>query len=457
MKKTLFLLLGFVLAAFAGFAVPAGAQESLTLEDCLRSAREKNRSLTAASLSVKEAQARVREAEVRRLPSLTAGAAYTRLSQETPGSIGVNLPQPIGKQNIQLAESATDAVSFQLDLQYPLFSGFRIQAGVDLARVQAEMKQKEYRLRDDDLAFEILRYFWDSVRARDSLATIEKSLELVKVHAEEVRRLAAAGLAVREDVLKVEMRIAKTELLRIEAETGYDLALLRLKTAAGLPQEKAVRPAPAEGWNRTVPKAASTAPEAELKGLLDRAFSKREELTLAGNLVRAREKAKTIAQADYYPSLLIVGNYTFAKPNSRIFPPPSGFEDTWQVGVAAKIDIGGLPATAARTAQASALEESAWNDFEALRERIVLEVTERYLGLRKAEQAVAASATLKAQAEESLKAAEEKFKNGLAKSSDVLEEQTNLLQAELSVTGSAIDRTVAEAALKRALGELNAR
>ena len=372
-------------------------------------------------------------------------------------SVNVDLPAPIGKKTVNIAETPTDAIGIQLDLHYPLFAGFRISEGVELARLRAGVRLKEYELRVDDLAFEILRLFWESIRARDALASIDKNLELVKVHAEEVRRLAAAGLAVREDVLKVEMRIARTELLRIEADSGYELAVLRLKTAAGIPRERAVRPAPERDWNRRPARVSAGPRDSEVGSLIGKAFSGREELSVASDAAKMRESAKKIARADYYPSLLVTGNYTFAKPNSRIFPPPSSFEDTWQVGVAARIDLGGLPAAAARTAQAAVLEESAWNDIEALRERIVLEVTERYLGLEKAEQSVEVARTMKVQAEESLKTAEEKFKNGLAKSSDVLDEQNNLLQAELAVTGSAIDRMVAEAALKRAVGDFHGR
>jgi len=449
-RTTLILLL-------AGAAGMLRAQDGLTLEECLGSARERNRSLTAAMLSVKEAEAQLQEARARRLPSLTIGTSYSRLSPENPAGVTVALPPPVGTRTIDLADSPTEAIGLQLDLQYPLFAGFRVSEGIELARLRSDVKLKEYELRGDDLAFEILRLFWETVRARDMLAAIDKNLELVKIHAEEVRRFAAAGLAVREDALKVEMRTARTELLRIEAESGYELALLRLKTAAGIPRERQVRPEPPRDWNRRAAEATAGPRDSVLQALIGKAFSARREFSIAGSLVRMRESAKKIAEADYYPSILVTGNYTYAKPNGRIFPPPSGFEDTWQVGVAARIDIGGFPGTAARTAQASALEDSARNDYEALRERIVMEVTERYLGLKKAEQSAEVARTMKAQAEESLKTAEEKFKNGLAKSSDVLEEQNNLLQAELAVTGSTIDRIVAEAALKRAVGEFHGR
>jgi outer membrane protein TolC len=434
-----------ILAVLCLKAALSWAAEEMDLDDFIRLGLEESRSLKSNYYQVMDAEAKVREAQSLRIPSLSLSAGYTRLSEESLPTVTIPLPPPAGPQSLTLGDSYTDAFSLRLDLRYPIFSGFRVRDGIELAKTQAEIRKREYGNRKADLVLDMTRLFWETLRAEEAVRVIGKNLELSRIHGEEIGHLAAAGLATREDILKVEMNIARTELLLIEAETGAEIALLRLKTLAGIPADREARPAAKEGRD-----ASKTYPD--LKKLLELALLSRGELRAFRDVLRSRELSRSLARADLYPSLVVTGGYTVARPNSRIFPPEDAFRDSWEVGVAAKIELGGFPGTLARISREETGLLSSMNDFEALKERITLEVTEAYLRLKKAEQEAAVSAANIARAEESLRVVEEKFKNGLAKSSDVLEEQNNLLRAELSATAGSIDRTVASAALERAIG-----
>ena len=64
--------------------------------------------------------------------------------------------------------------------------------------------------------------------------------------------------------------------------------------------------------------------------------------------------AGVAAKSDLYPTLSIVGNVSYADPDSRRFPVQDVFNLSWSIGARVRYDVGGIPGATERAKAADA-------------------------------------------------------------------------------------------------------
>jgi outer membrane protein TolC len=89
-----------------------------------------------------------------------------------------------------------------------------------------------------------------------------------------------------------------------------------------------------------------------------------------------------------------------------------------------------------------------------LRDAITLEVTREYLGVVKSGKQIQVAAQMIRQSEENERIVRDKYGNGLALTTDLLDAELSLLKAKLSCSRARIDYMVGLASLRRATGRL---
>jgi outer membrane protein len=133
-------------------------------------------------------------------------------------------------------------------------------------------------------------------------------------------------------------------------------------------------------------------------------------------------------------------------------PAQDVFHGTWDVGLSVSFDLwnGGL--TKSQTEQARAQLAQARDVRKQLEDLAVLEVTQSRLALAQAREKIRVAGAAVGQAEENLRAFRDRFRQGVALNSEVLDAEVMLLQARLARTQAAIDLVLAQARLEKALG-----
>jgi outer membrane protein TolC len=82
-----------------------------------------------------------------------------------------------------------------------------------------------------------------------------------------------------------------------------------------------------------------------------------------------------------------------------------------------------------------------------------VEVRQNWLALKSAREKIGVAGDAVVQAEENLRVTNERFKEGVALNSDVLDAETALLQAKTGHTQALVDHELAMARLAKAVGE----
>lgn len=433
--------LKLILLQFILFSLTIIAQEklSLTVEQALELGLQNSKTLHSSLMKVKSSEAKVSEVNAMRLPSLRLSAGYRKLSSVEAFSI----QGPTGP--ITIAPSILNNYSAQFTLSQPLFTGFRLLSNSNIAEFTASATTEEFNKDKTELVFNIKNAYWSLFKASQLRKVMDDNVEMIKAHLDDAKNLMKAGMMTRNDVLKLEVQLSDMMFRQIDAENGVKLSMVALNSVLGISLDthiEIISTANLTQFNYD-----------ELNKLINDAFERRSEIKSADYRVKASEAGVTMAKSSWYPQISLYGNFYYSRPNQRIFPSKDEFKDTWDAGVNLSMNVWDWLTTAHQTEQAEATLAQAVDGVSIIKDNITLEVTQNYLNMSQSKRKIEISQLSVKQADENMRITSDKFKNGLAMSSEVIDAETAQSTAKINYTNSIVDYELAKARLDKSIGK----
>lgn len=433
------LLAAVAVIGSAGAAAAQTPAVRLTLTDAL--ARGTEASLRLAELEARHAASRA-AADARRAderPQVALQAGYQRTNHIEPFGV----PQPDGRIRV-IFPDIPDNYRTRLDLQWPIYTAGRVEALVGTARAESDAAGRDVAAARADLRLETARAYWALVTANETVRVIEESVSRMDAHLRDVRSRLDAGLVPPNDVLTVEAQHSRQRALAIDAANTRESAALALRWLLGLDLDTPLELIePLEGPMAAPPPADS---------LLAEARSGRDDRRALAIRVDAAGQRVTAARASDRPVVAVAGGFDYARPNRRILPPRAVWEESWDLSVNVSwpwLDGG---RTRAAVAEATAQDEAMRRRLEEFDSLLGVEVRQRRLELDAALAMIDAATDEVRSAVEARRVVAERFAVGVATSTDVLDAQVALLQADLDRTRALANARLAQARLERTAG-----
>jgi len=375
-----------------------------------------------------------------RLPSLKLSAGYRRLSEVDPFTVTVP-----GMGSFSISPAIFNNYSAQLTLFQPVFTGFRLAGSSEMTEQLSNATNEEYNKDKIDLIFNIKNSYWGLFKANQFKKVMDEIVDQIKAHVADAKNLEKAGMMTTNDILKLEVQLSNTMYQQVDAENAVKLATVALCNTLGISLDTKI--------DITSSVNMTSAQFDNLNKLVSDAVSKRAEIKAADSRVKASEAGVTIAKSSWYPQISIMGNYYYSRPNQRIMPTRDQFDATWDVGVNLSMNVWDWLTTKHQTDQAETQLSQAVDAMGMIKDGITLEVTQNYLSFSQAKRKINISELTVKQAEENMRITSDKFKNGLALSSDVVDAETSLLTAKVNHTNSIVDYELAKAKLDKSIGK----
>ncbi|MEW6508691.1 MAG: TolC family protein [Bacteroidota bacterium] len=437
-KKLIILLFAAFLTIFSNI-ISAQEKLSLTLERAIEIGFQNSKLLHSSLTKVKSAEAKVKEVEALRLPSLKLNAGYRRLSEVDPFIIIT----PFG--SFPIAPGIFDNYSVQLSVFQPLFTGFKLVSNTKLNEELSKATAEEYNKDKSELLFNIKNSYWGVFKATQFKKVMDETVEQIKAHVVDAKNLEKAGMITQNDILKIEVQLSNALYQQLEAENAVKLSMTILNNVIGISLNTQIEIATAVKLNEYKYN--------DLSKLIDSAIKNRPEIKAAVSRVRASESGVTLAKSSWYPQLSLYANYYYSKPNQRILPAQNRFDGTWDAGINLSMNIWDWLTTKHQTDQAEAQLALAVDGISIVKDNITLEVTQNYLNLSQANKKIDIAKLIVNQAEENMRVTSQKFRNGLATSSDLIDAEAALISAKTNYTTSLVDFELSKAKLEKSLGK----
>lgn len=207
---------GSVALAIACFSLAVSAE---TLEQAWQAAITANPRLDVARRLSDSAAESLSAARGERLPSLTLESGYTVLDNQPAAKLA--LPSlPVNQ--FPLAEDGS--LSYQAAVHLPLYTGGRLDRGIEAARVGVETRAAEEDRVTADLKLGVAAAYVGVLRARRSVEVAQRNVTGLASHAVDVQRRFDKGFVGRNQLLAAQVALANARQSESRALNKVDLA-----------------------------------------------------------------------------------------------------------------------------------------------------------------------------------------------------------------------------------------
>lgn len=445
MKRILIYILAML--PLAGYS-----QTVLTLDECIRLAKENNKRMEASEQQLKSALYEKRSARALFLPSFsvtgsalysTADGSYSSGTGQLPvlGTDGVQTGQTALFPGINLAYDLDWIFSGGIKVEQPIYMGGKIRAGYRMAKIGNEIARQNKRLTESEVVVETSRAYADVVRTKELVQVAEAYNELLTELMRTVESARKHGMKSQNDVLKVKVKLNESELDLRRAENGHRLAMMNLCHYIGRPLMEKID-------------TDNSLPDTDADNTPNGGISNRPEYLMLEQQSEMAKQQITIARAEHLPQVGLVGQYGYlngVELNGR------KLLDTWNflVGVQVSIPLFDFGHRINKIKSAKAQYAQVQANREDTNEKLTLEMTQSFNNLDEAylEKKLAESSVVSA--EENLRTSRLQYEKGVETLSDHLEAQTLWQQARQTQVEARINCYLKWLEYQKATGRIN--
>lgn len=415
------------------------AADIYTLDDCLRIARENNATLKSAKVNRQMAEETEGSAFPAYFPKVFAGGfAFMAndylvkqkidMSSEIEG-MGQQLAPTIAQMGLDPAMLAGLPTSYSmgmidkgiighLTLVQPLFVGGQIHNGNQLAKIGTKAAKLQEHLAETEVRKNTETYYWLIVSLKEKLKTIAEAEKQVETIRADVQVAVEAGVAVKNDLLRVDLEKKKLESNRIKVENGISVAKLMLARQMNLDNSE---------FDLAETSLDKINPPEEYKMSADEAVERRAESKLLAVNREVAEKERSMERGKVLPTVAVGASLLYQNlldddaVNGILFASVTvPISDWWSNSYStAKYDL---------KAQKAAIDEAENKNL------IKVDIDAKWNTLEESFRQIEISKDAVAQAEENLRMQREFYNAGTATLSNLLEAETLRQQASDSYT-----------------------
>jgi outer membrane protein len=392
-------------------AATAAAQTSLSLQQAVSMALEKNPQRKMAVADQRAAAAGVQEARSGLLPRLgfTESATRgndpvyvfgTRLRQQrfTGANFALNAlntPTPIGN------------FSSRFSGNWNLFDSFANWKKVARAQDLSQAAGHQLERADQETIFHVVQAYLGLLLAQKQQDVAEQSVKTAQSILDRSRARYESGVVVQSDLLSAQVRLAGRQEELIRARNNVAFAAAQLDTAMGVPPEEQFQPSQALSQG--------TLPQAALADLEKQALASRPDLKQIEAQQMAQEKSVSIARSAFGPKLNAFGGW---ETDSATLSQVQG--NNWVAGVELQLDLFQGGAKKAQLTREKALQERMAAAHQAASDQVRLEVRRAWYDFDSARQQEGVAQAAVGQAEESMRINQNRYDAGITTITDLL-------------------------------------
>ncbi len=406
--KTIFTV---IMSLFIFFTGPVLALDSLTLEDALSSGLNNNSSIKQIRLEEEKAEFELELARKNRYPTLDLQSSYTRLDQAPRQFAGIDETfQPI------YIEGSRNNYSTQLTLQQPIYTGGQIGLGIKQAEKGLTMADIQTRQTKSEVFFNIVQAYYNLLMAEDRVEIEEEALKVVREHKKIVNASFKQGMALKTDILQIEIKESESKQSLDNARNQLILAQKNLANLIGIDQLDFQVKEPALKPNLELD---------NINRLYQLALKNRSDFNMLSVNKDIIETNIELEEKSHLPKLILAGNYNWQGSEFKL---DGG---SWSVTMSGSLSIfdGGKSSTREKKhrKELTRLEESRAN----LEQMIKLDLERKILAAEENLNKIQIQELNINRARENLRLEKLRFREGIGTNIDVMNAQTTLKQTRM--------------------------
>ncbi len=423
-----------VVLAMCMWPWPCRSQEDspiFTVKSSVQYALKHSAQILSSKEEVAAAEALKKKEFTEFLPKLSANYTYMRMDEEKRIAPGV-------------ITSPEDLYTFTATIDQPIFSGFSRLTQYEVSALNLDVARFRQQQARHDIILKVKTAYFQLLQKRNLETVAQQAVTQLVAHTEVARNFYEVGMIPKNDLLEAEVELANARQDLVVASNNVELATSHFNTVLRRPIDA---PVAIEDVMTHEPFTQTYADCAEI------ALRQRPEKLVADLEVDTAEKEVQLTKKDYYPSIDLQANYYKKGDNPDLDGGEAILErDEWNVVATASWTFWewgktryGVNEKLRRLSQTKLYRI-------ALEDNIRQQVKAAYLKLKEAEKNIPTVQKAVEQAQENFRMSEERYKEQVGTSTEVLDAQTLLTKTQTNYFNALRAFNISKAALDRAMG-----
>jgi len=407
------------------------ATQTFTLKSSVEFALKHSTQILSSKEEVVAAEANKKKEFSEFLPKLSASYAYTRKDEEKRGSTGA-------------ITSPENLYGFTATVDQPVFSGFSKLTQHEISSLDLGVAKLLERQARQDLILNVKKAYFELLQMEKLEKVARQAVTQLTAHAAVARNFYEVGMIPRNDLLKAEVELANAKQDLVVAKNNVLVAVSRFNVLLRRPIDDPV----------AVEDVMTHEPFTQAyEGCVETALKERDEIQIADQELKIAEKDVGLTRKDYYPSIDLQANY-YKKGDNAGLDGGDGISDrdNWDLVATASWTLWDWRKTHYNVREKySRLAQAKYKQAEII-DSIQQEVKEAYLRVKESEKNILTVQKAVEQAQENFRISEERYKEQVATSTEVLDAQTLLTKTQTNYFNALSSFNVSKARLNRATG-----
>jgi len=424
------------LSLFVGIA-NANAQEkkTLSLDEAVQLGIQNSKNLKIDAAKIEEATADLLEAKNRQLPELKVSGSYMYLPIKP--NVDIKLPGVSGAGGPEVHQVLYGSAN----LSVPIYSGGRIKYGIQSAKYLVEASKLSTENDKIAIAYNVAQAYNNLFKANQTIKVFEENLAASQKRDETFLKMENNGLIARNDRLKANLQTSNIELQLLEAKNNYNIANINMDLLLGIPETTEL-----EVDENYIEEGSDVKP---VDFYVTEARENRKDLQALAQQRKAAELGSKAAKAENLPSIAFTGGYVAAD-----IPKFLTIYNAVNVGIGVSYNLSNLWKENSSLRQSKAREKQLAATDELLNDNIKLDVNREYQNTDYSKKRIAVFEKSAEQANENYRITKNKYDNGLATMTELLDADAAQIAANVGVINAKADAALAYRKLLQTTGTL---
>ncbi|PLK44713.1 TolC family protein [Emticicia sp. TH156] len=308
-----------------------------------------------------------------------------------------------------------------LNIAQPLYTGGRLTTGNQLATLNVDVKEKQQQLSQNEVLLKVEQQYWQLISLQEKQKTLEKYEVLLNDVRRQVDDAHKAGLIIKNDVLKVQIKQSEFAANKNKLQNGKKLATMQFCQTIGIVYDSTL--------------ALQETPDISRNPMAyyvnhGGALTNRTEYKLLEKSVEAAQLQTKMKKGEYMPTaaLGLAGYHlNFLESGTKNFTNGLAY-------VSVSVPISDWWGGSHSIKESKIKEQITANSFEDTKGLLTLQMEKAWTDLNEAWKQIAIIKQTAIQAEENLKVSQSGYASGLVTLSDLLEAQALVTETANKLT-----------------------
>ena len=453
---TLTLIQGICLFAGKGWAQSVEAGTPLSIQNCIEYAKQNNSNIEVARFDERIAQEQVNEVKGRGLPQANINGSYQDqlklpvlvLPSNLTGAAGGGTGEENGSTAIPIGNQYNSSLTGEVT-QMIFDPSFYI--GLKAAKSGSQLYQQQTQKVSEQTAYNIANAYYQVIVAQKQLQLLSSNLNNTQKVLANTELQFKNGVAKQVDVNRLQVNASNLKSQIQQADLSLQRALNNLKFQMGMPLNQVIT---LSDTALTFHEEATAAPETT-----DDFYKNRIDYKILQTNLELQELDRRNNVAGYYPTLSAFANYGYTAQGNDFGFFPTGSNDwfdytTATIGLRLKIPVFDGLQRNARIQQSRLKASQLKENIKLTQQSIDLDVSNADMQYRSTLQRIESEQKNVDLAQQVYEVTQLEFQEGVGTSTDVVEAETSLRQAQNTYINTLLDLYTARLDMEKAKGTL---